>query len=176
MWPGRTCLWNESLIDGTFCFCFFLFAKIFLKAHNFFTELTLRCWIRDWISSVVISNNQIPTKHLVADFESNIHKIDEDKRNAARLKFMNCISNFSCQRRTHTTSQNEMTQDIKSTTIFFKNSPNILIIKADKGNTTVALDKTKYLNEIKTMLSDSSTYIPLKKDPTNTTQKKLMIS
>ena len=58
-----------------------------------------------------------------------------------------------------------MTQDIKSTHHFLKNNPNILITKADKGNTTVALDKTKYVNEIKTMLSDSRTYTPLKKDP-----------
>ena len=122
---------------------------------------------------IPVPNNQVPTKNLVADFESNIHKIDEDKRNAARLKFVNCISNFSRQRRTHTTSQNEKTQDIKSTKISLKNNPNILITMADKGNTTATLDKTKYLNEIKTMLSDSSTYIPLKKDPTNTTQKKV---
>ena len=100
---------------------------------------------------IPVPNNQIPTKHLVADFELNIHTIDKDERNAARLKFVICISNFSRQRRTHTTSQNEMTQDIKSTTFFFK----------------------KYLNEIKTMLSDSSTYILLKKDATNTTQKKV---
>ena len=66
-----------------------------------------------------------------------------------------------------------MTQDIKSTHIFLNNNRNILITKADKGNTTVALEKTKYLNEIKTMLSDTRTYIPLKKDPTNTTQKKV---
>ena len=61
------------------------------------------------------------------------------------------------QRRTHTALQKEMTQDIKSTHFFLKNNPNILITKADKGNTNVALDKTKYVNEIKTMLSDSRT-------------------
>ena len=35
------------------------------------------------------SSNKIPTKHLIADFESNIHKIQEDDRNAARLKYQN---------------------------------------------------------------------------------------
>ena len=59
-----------------------------------------------------------------------------------RLKFVNCISNFSRQRRTRTALQNEMSQDIKSTHIFLKNNLNILIIQADRGNTTVALDKT----------------------------------
>ena len=54
-----------------------------------------------------------------------------------------------------------------------KNNSNILITRADKGNTTVALDKTKYVNGIKPMLSETRTYIPLKKDPTNTTQKKV---
>ena len=86
---------------------------------------------------------------------------------------MNCISNFLRQRRAHTALQNEMTQDIKTTQIFLKNNPNILITKADKGNTTVALYKTKNVNEIKTMLSDSITYTPLKKDLTNTAQRKV---
>ena len=86
---------------------------------------------------------------------------------------MNCISNFSRQRRTHTALQKKKIRDIKSTHLFLKNNPNILITKADKGSTTVALDKTKYVNEIKTMLSDRRTYTSLKKYPTNTTQRKV---
>ena len=63
-----------------------------------------------------------------------------------------------------------MIQNAKLTHTFLKNNPNILITKADKGNTTVALDKNKCIEEVKTMLSEKKTYIPLKKGPTNITQ------
>ena len=124
---------------------------------------------------VPIPNNQLPIKHLFADFESNIHKINEDDRNAARFKFVNCISTFSRQRQSHNALSNfqkNMIQNAKLTHTFLKNNPNILITKADKGNTTVALDKNKYI-EVKTILAEKKTYITLKKDPTNITQNKV---
>ena len=45
--------------------------------------------------------------------------------------------------------------------------------KADKCNTSVPMDKNKCTEEITTILSDETTYIPLEKDPTNTTQNKV---
>ena len=66
-----------------------------------------------------------------------------------------------------------MIQNAKLTHTFLKNKPNILITKADKDNTTVALDKNKYIEGVKTMLAKKKTYIPLKKDPTNITQNKV---
>ena len=54
-----------------------------------------------------------------------------------------------------------------------KNNPNILITNADKGNTTVAMDKNKYIQEATLMLSDKKTYEPLKKDPTNAIHNKV---
>ena len=56
---------------------------------------------------------------------------------------------------------------------FLKNNPHILITKADKGNTTVAMDKNKYIIQATFILSDKKTYEPLKKDPTNITHKKV---
>ena len=46
-------------------------------------------------------------------------------------------------------------------------------MKADKSNTTVAMDKNKYIQEATLMLSDKKTYVPLKKDPTNTIHNKV---
>ena len=117
---------------------------------------------------VPVPNNHLAIKHLVADFESNIHKINEDDRNAARFKFLNCISIFSRLRQSQnplSNFQKNMIQNAKLSHTFSKNNPNILITNADKGNITVALDKNKYIEEVKTMLSEKKTYIPLKKRP-----------
>ena len=49
-----------------------------------------------------------------------------------------------------------------------RTNPSILILNADKGNSTVVLDKTDYLAEADRQLSDRSTYQPLSQDPTST--------
>ena len=73
-----------------------------------------------------IPNNQLPIKQFVADFESNIQKIKEEDRNAARLKFVNCITTFSRYRQTKnpiTDSQKKVIQEFKSTRTFLNSNP-----------------------------------------------------
>ena len=48
-----------------------------------------------------------------------------------------------------------------------------MILPADKGRTTVVMDKTTYDAKVANMLSDTSTYKPLSKDPTSTLQRKM---
>jgi len=43
---------------------------------------------------------------------------------------------------------------------------NIIFTRADKSNTTVALDKDDYYKKITEVLQDTNTYIKIKKDPT----------
>ena len=47
-----------------------------------------------------------------------------------------------------------------------------MIMKADKGNATVIMEKEDYENKIMTLLRDESTYKKLSRDPTATIQKK----
>jgi len=47
---------------------------------------------------------------------------------------------------------------------FIKNNPNIIFTRADKGNITVALNKTEYLNTIDNMLKDTETYSVINKE------------
>jgi hypothetical protein len=49
-----------------------------------------------------------------------------------------------------------------------------MILPADKGRTTVILDKAEYLDKMKVLLSDTNTYSVLKKDPTNKFKNKLL--
>ncbi|XP_071576894.1 uncharacterized protein [Temnothorax nylanderi] len=48
-----------------------------------------------------------------------------------------------------------------------------MITRADKGNVTVVLDGSDYLNKMNSMLSDENTYIVLRKDPTRKITKEL---
>ena len=68
--------------------------------------------------------------------------------------------------------QKQVIDNSKLTKNFLKNNSHILITKADKGNTTVAMGKNKYILQPSLMLSDNKTYEPLKKDPTNITHNK----
>ena len=52
-----------------------------------------------------------------------------------------------------------------------RNDQNFVISKADKGNTTVVMDKTDYDKRLLTMLEDNTTYQQLQKDPTPNTEK-----
>ena len=110
--------------------------------------------------------SEIPMKHLIADFESNIHKIQENDRTAARLKFVICVKSFSNQKQTSLNSfKKRVIKNSKCTKTFLKNNPHILITNADKGNTTVAMDKNKYIQEATLMLSDKKLTNPYKKTP-----------
>ena len=46
-----------------------------------------------------------------------------------------------------------------------------MISKADKGNTTVVMDKTDYDKRLLTMLENNTAYQQLQKDPTPNTEK-----
>ena len=46
-----------------------------------------------------------------------------------------------------------------------------MITKADESNTTVAIDKNKYINDVQLMLSVKNIYETFKRVPTNTTHK-----
>lgn len=50
---------------------------------------------------------------------------------------------------------------------FLSEHPDIIVIRADKGNVTVALDRANYLNKMSVMLGDRNTYVIVNRDPIN---------
>jgi len=54
----------------------------------------------------------------------------------------------------------------KITKKFLFDHPDIIVTKADKGNVTVSLDRTDYLNKMHDLLSDRETYVAVNCDPT----------
>ena len=54
-----------------------------------------------------------------------------------------------------------------------KKDNTIVILKADKGNTTVIMNKVIYEEKINNMLSDTTTYVLLNKDPMKSCEKQM---
>ena len=63
-------------------------------------------------------------------------------------------------------------QTVEQTRKFLIKNNDIIITNSDKGNVTVAINKTDYNNKMHTMLQDKSTYKILKRDPTSKFQQK----
>lgn len=52
--------------------------------------------------------------------------------------------------------------------------PEIIVTRADKGNVTVALDRTEYFRKMNAMLNDRNTYSIVKRDPTSKISTRLI--
>lgn len=115
----------------------------------------------------------LPVKQVVIDVESIIDQIpDENVKIDKRNRTVNIITNYLQSNNKNKNDLNLLKYE-KETKIFLKENPDILILKADKGNTTVAMTKSQYIEKTQTLLSDHNTYTLLDKDPTIAIQNKL---
>jgi len=65
----------------------------------------------------------------------------------------------------------ELDSLLKVTKSFCKNNTNIIFTKVDKGNITVALNRTYYINNVNEILKDSTTYEIIRKTLLKTLNK-----
>ena len=66
-----------------------------------------------------------------------------------------------------------MTKDEQQALKRLKTDNNIVILPAEKGRVTVAMDKTDYFDKLDALVNDKQTYEELKCDPTPALQRKL---
>lgn len=64
----------------------------------------------------------------------------------------------------HSTTNKTIIKHLRTTKKFIKNHPEILFIRADKGNTTVVLNKNEYIKNMEIILNDNTTYKIINKD------------
>lgn len=106
----------------------------------------------------------------IADVEGIIAEVPDEAANVMRARVTNVVTNFlSVSPNQKTNSYNSCFHKTKK---FLKEHPNLLIIQADKGGCTVAMDKTDYMEKTMTLLQDPLTYKLLNSDPTETVQRK----
>jgi len=62
-------------------------------------------------------------------------------------------------------SDSKLIHLLHTTKQFCKNNQNIIFTRADKGNITVALDKSSYIKKIEELLKNDNTYTVVKRNP-----------
>ena len=105
-----------------------------------------------------VPTNFITSPKFIASIESGLTKItDNNTQTETRIRIINKIINYT----TNPIKLNNMLlskSEIIQTKKFFKDNSNILVLKSDKGNTSVLVDKEFYISEVMKLLNDETTY------------------
>ena len=116
-------------------------------------------------SNFAIVTNHIP-KQILAEVETGIQRLPENKANLIRNQTINILN------QKQKLQSNLTSSEIKTLNNLTKNVE-IKICKADKGNSTVILDKTDYDQKMLSLLNDESTYRFLNRDSTKCIERRL---
>ena len=96
------------------------------------------------------------TLHYLKNFETFTNNyIDDKKISKVRGTFLNKIKKYHNKELSTTTHNDKKFKiDIQKTKIFIKNNPVILITRADKGNATVIIKQSSYLEKTESLFKD----------------------
>ncbi|XP_067613260.1 uncharacterized protein [Eurosta solidaginis] len=115
--------------------------------------------------------NKLPTKQIIAEVECIMQNcVDPQNRNEIRQTVTRTILQAKSTAR-KSNLENFLLQKEKSCIQFFKNNPEIICTRSDKGNKSVFMYKKDLLKLGEEMLSDTDTYNAIT-DPTNKIQIK----
>ncbi|XP_017462716.1 PREDICTED: uncharacterized protein LOC108356094, partial [Rhagoletis zephyria] len=113
-----------------------------------------------------------PIFNIIADSEDCIQTIKEkEEQEIARTRVAIILDN-EINKRPWDKTEKFITRTVERTQTFFNQNKNILILDADKGNVTVAMDEEDYDKKMKNIVNDMMTYKRTLKDPTATLLKK----
>ena len=108
----------------------------------------------------------LPVNDFITATEMACQYLGQDQANSLRTSVASTLSSCKLPKPNITKSERSALKELK-------NDDTLLIISADKGRCTVVMDRKEYDDKAKAMLSDTSTYTPLKKDPTQSIKTKL---
>ena len=113
-----------------------------------------------------IVTNYIPKQQILAEVETGIQRLPENKANLIRNQTNDILN------QKHKLQSNLTSSEIKTLNNLTKNVE-IRICKADKGNSTVMLDKTDYDQEMLSLLKNESACRILNRDSTKCIERHL---
>lgn len=119
-----------------------------------------------------ITNNKVTTQdkvEVIKNVENNLFKLPPESHNEVRQNVTHVINNCMTKQkkmRHIPYHQKRLENNLKTTQEFMQDNQDVMFTIADKGNVTVALDKSTYISEVELLLSDTNTYQPITKDPT----------
>lgn len=118
------------------------------------------------------TKEEFPLLKYIADGEDCIKTIgNKENQEIARNNFTSMIENHMNK---HQLSEREKyyLRTVKQTRKFMEENKSIIILEADKGNTTVAMKRLDYDKKMDTIVNDIMTYKRVSSDPTYKLQKK----
>lgn len=120
------------------------------------------------------TKKDIPMARLLAETEDMVQAMEctNDDKNAVRSRITNHIMNYTYKREPKNPLEKWLASSTKALREFLKNHDDIIIASADKGGKTVVLMRDVYETKMSDLLSDTSTYKPIKKDLTSHFQTK----
>lgn len=118
-----------------------------------------------------VRREEFPKLNIITDAEDCIQTIpDKDEQEIARNRVTNVINNHL--NRIRLTNRDIYILDkVKEAEIFLKRNKDILILRSDKGNTTVAIKKQDYDMRMINIVGDITKYSLQNRDPTSKLQK-----
>jgi len=99
-------------------------------------------------------------------FENEIEKIEKVERTKIRNKVVKFLEKLG-KSKNYDNSEKLLQKWLKISIKFIKDNNNILFTRADKGSSTVAIDKDDYVRKMNLLLQDKTTYKIIDKDPIN---------
>jgi len=111
------------------------------------------------------SNKNRDTVECIKSFENSLNRIRSNNRNSLRNKLFPLLKDIKNDNKSGLDL--DILASVSSTKKFIVNNPDVIFTKADKGNTTVALDRMDYNKKMEINLSDNNTYILVQRNPIN---------
>lgn len=85
-----------------------------------------------------------------------------------RAQMVNIATNF---KNNNKKSDRFLLAYVKKTETFMKENSQIIVINADKGNTTIIMNRTEYESSMNKLVNDNKTYTKINRDPTGRIEK-----
>jgi len=117
--------------------------------------------------SLPIDNKEKTIIELIKNIERSTNKFDIDTQLTLRNIFIPTINNLLNFFVPNNPINQKLNDSMKSCKSFIRNNPDIIFTRADKGNTTVILERKDYFKKINDMLLDTNIYTIIKRDPSN---------
>jgi len=127
----------------------------------------------DKFSLSVLYNKKLAIHEVIKDVESNIKKSCLENQTRIRNMIIPQFHNFLHIKLPKNNINDKLTSLLNYTIDFHQKNPEIIFTWADKGNITVALNRNTYIKKMEKLLEDTNTYRLIKKDPSNSIEKKL---
>ena len=113
-----------------------------------------------------IAPSSIPKNEIAAGIESGIQHLPEEEKTRLRVQVCNVL-------RYAKPSKRNLSKEEWTALSTLRRDKSIIILKADKGNSTVVMDRRSYEQKVNELLQDRQVYEMRKKDPTPNTERKM---